>query len=898
MENKQKLKAISRIYRDLKEISETPIQGLSICMPNEFEPFSLYCNILILTGIYKDILLHLHMTIPENYPLRSPRLTIMAGQPFDHSFHHHVFPDLAGFTICIDLLDHGFFQEGAKTGWTPAYTLSTVLIQMQVFFAEDYDLHKLPSAEMIKELKQKLKKYTHTVKLTDGTEKTHSFSEPYPSIIQNNQMNHNISTPEINRKKQVYEKLTCFLTKINPENKESPLGYPLYLERDVYARMNIVPILEVLSYDGYIQQIQYNPEKLDTFDLACLRTANGDVFNYWLPFYINEGIYQKFKQTVLNSISILKYGVFGKKEYDFDEELILKIFPLLMNKMIVSLQKGVLHESIAAIEAYCHFLRLFLRLLEDFPNLQKRINEKIQKSLLSDQERNKANLGDLGEFLILLSLSKYGLQNKEVWIHLIKEFIARKFLWIIKEIKGFSKIFFKNDKDILEISPLSLFHGMTIENLKKVYKQRKVSNDLVLFNFAAAKKFLLNKEAFIKRMDSNYGVIEEKEVIEFLQEVKNIKNNIVNYEQFLEFIGLKEEFPDNTRILALFREAHQLSYMQKYTNFHVPDIEKGFLLKIDTFLILIQWFLKEEENKRFFRLLMREKKLIFLLKEYVKTQDRAIFAEFVNLPSFFYEFLDNKDSGFFMEKLLSQRFLFYFVTFLENDKLYERNGFALLNNMNCLQAFQDESFKKKLNCQGIFKSLFWQMILCFHEIYEAIDDNRKGKIVLLQKFAFFYKIMNKNAHIWSYSFFKITHENPDVILKDFEKDLDVLNETNEFSIIGQEKGFFIVLIIMLIEKHTVMKTKKHITNEFKGIIEYFHKYFEKNKEINERISSEILKKTAVLFLLMKELDRLGFEKEMDRNFMILEREICLKVIFHLIENSKKFTDIKEFLKSI
>ena len=87
-------------------------------MPNESDPFSLHCNILILTGIYKDILLHLHITIPENYPLKSPKLTISAGEPFDHSFHRHVFPDSQsnGFTICIDLLDHGFFGHDEKTG--------------------------------------------------------------------------------------------------------------------------------------------------------------------------------------------------------------------------------------------------------------------------------------------------------------------------------------------------------------------------------------------------------------------------------------------------------------------------------------------------------------------------------------------------------------------------------------------------------------------------------------------------------------------------------------------------------------------------------------------------------------------------------------------------------------
>lgn len=39
--------------------------------------------------------------------------------------------------------------------------------------------------------------------------------------------------------------------------------------------------------------------------------------------------------------------------------------------------------------------------------------------------RNKQNLGDMGEFLILLSLSKYTLFNKEMWQELICEYFAR-----------------------------------------------------------------------------------------------------------------------------------------------------------------------------------------------------------------------------------------------------------------------------------------------------------------------------------------------------------------------------------------------------------------------------------------------------------------------------------------
>ena len=76
MESKQKIKSISRIYKDLKEIENNPIEGLSICIPDENNPFSLHCNIIILSGIYQDIMLHLEMKIPDIYPLKSPKMIL------------------------------------------------------------------------------------------------------------------------------------------------------------------------------------------------------------------------------------------------------------------------------------------------------------------------------------------------------------------------------------------------------------------------------------------------------------------------------------------------------------------------------------------------------------------------------------------------------------------------------------------------------------------------------------------------------------------------------------------------------------------------------------------------------------------------------------------------------
>lgn len=882
MEGKQKLKAISRIHKDLKEIEENPIQGLSICMPDENDPFSLHCNIKILSGIYEGIILHLEMKIPDNYPIKAPKLKISAGQPFDHTFHHHVFDMMDGLTICIDLLDHGFFDysQQSKTGWTPAYTLSTILVQMQVFFASDYDLPELPSQNQLSYLRSKLSTFSCPIKLTDGTFQTHSFNTPYPPFTQSPQVTPpQVSNETIERMKKAYSKMTCFTNKTDPSDDDTILGYPLALSRDAYGRTDMLPILEILSYDGFIMQIQEFGDKLDDFDSCHLRTAMGLNFNYWFPFYVNEKMYLKNKQIYYNAISVLKFGVKGKKEFDFEPELILKVFPILLNKTIVALQSGSLYQSSAAIEGYCHLLRLFLRFLEDFPYLYQKINEKIEKAMQNEEARNKNNLGDMGEFLILLSLSKYGLQHKGVWLNLIKEFMARKFLWVIKDIKGGKNIFSPNDLERLNESPLALFHGMTTENLKNFYKARKIANDLLLFNFAAARKFLSNKEEFIKNIDFNFGVIDEQQVNEFITQVNEIKNNIQTYEQLIDFIGLKDKIGQPKQILNLFREAHQLSYMQGYTNIFAPNSNQSCLLKTDHFLILTQWFIKNERNLKFFNYLMNNKNMVFALKEYLQKltigdENAASAFDDFKLPGHFFEYI--RDTRFFLENLLSKKFFFDFLTLMETSK-YTQNSCRYLNKLNCLSPFHrdDEFFNKTLNFEGIIKSSIWMMVHSFHNLFTALPYASRGKIVHLQMFAFFYRVFLKNLAFWRISFARFIDQSYDTLLKTFQKDVEALKGTSEFDFLNNNQNEIFLCLIVI--GHIIDRLGNKKVYSVKEITRFTEIYLRNNEN-----KDEVIKKMMILSKTMIELDSYNFEPQMDQNLYIFDREKSFKIINSLM----------------
>ncbi len=88
-----------------------------------------------------------------------------------------------------------------------------------------------------------------------------------------------------------------------------------------------------------------------------------------MPIYISEEHYKKNLTVINNSLTVLKYGPSGIKKYDFYPEIILDVMPTILNMLTVNLLDGKIHQSVAAIEAYCHIIRLMIRFIAQYPEL-------------------------------------------------------------------------------------------------------------------------------------------------------------------------------------------------------------------------------------------------------------------------------------------------------------------------------------------------------------------------------------------------------------------------------------------------------------------------------------------------------------------------------------------------
>jgi len=543
--------ALKRVMSDLCEYKKNPIDGIKIYLQDE-DIFEIHGDIIIKKGIYAGITLPFIIHIPNEYPFIGPAMNIHPGIDFNNSFHEHLHADAKnGSSICNDMLTN--FESWFKridndtppkaTGWSPGYTLSTILMLMQIFFSEpDLPTHKLPNQSQIDKLKSQLDTF-------------------YAN--RDKQLNEVLANETADQEESVKEypegayKLICSVTKEKLiDSPDVILGYPLKLHVDRYNRLWATPILELLSYDAYVLEIQKNGNKLDNFDRTYFKSANGESYNYWIPCYFTLNHFTTGRQTLENALSVIRYGVKGTEDSDFTPNIILRVLPTLINKAVVAIIKGDLYESEKAVECYCNFLQLLLEYLEIYPELKTVINLEVQSFLKSQKIRNKRHTPDIGEFIIKLSLSDYKYTNPNVQHVVLKEYFCRQIYWMFKTDRSLAKTFYQSENI----------------DLKKCFAASNISSSVLVFALEAARFFIFN--GIREKLRSNYGFPPQHAIKKFQNRIKHIKHNMIDYESLMCAIKYDKFIKNNQQMKEFLRSCCIESYAQTYTTFD-PDYRKN-----------------------------------------------------------------------------------------------------------------------------------------------------------------------------------------------------------------------------------------------------------------------------------------------------------------------------------
>ena len=553
----KKAVAIKRISNDIREISKFPLEGIGMAYIGE-DPITYVINMELMTGPFQGYKLQLKMTIPDEYPIKPPKVLIYPNQNIDN-YHQHIYNDNRnGYKeFCINFLDNEFDMNTNEehTGWNPSYTISTILLQIQNFISNpDLPSSRMPKKAEIASLMKSMDGYTRTFTDDEGKLVVHTWKSPYPKMYyKRNEIDvENIEKKEEKERKMqiIKENLTCYLLKDNYiDNQEILLGYPIIQSRSLYGqnKIELYPIPELLSYEAFkIQTGKDQNTLIGAYYNQQVKAANNQYYNNWLPIYVDENHFRKNKDKILNSLKAIK------NESEFKPEQVFDIFPIILNKMVIGMFNGKSVISSAFITCYFQYIVLFKRLCKEYKeDYENYVNKKIRLITMNDYEVNKKIIPDIGDFFILTFLSNKDMTTpdmKKMKKVLIEEFVTREMYWIFHGPECGLTMQEKMANSNLKISDeiyLALFHSDPNLNMKfpdifirELYKSNiykdliyLISNDSnYLYDFYYDRRFA--KKTAEKRIATNFKSL-YTEVSEWTRE--RIREKIRDNMRFSDF---------------------------------------------------------------------------------------------------------------------------------------------------------------------------------------------------------------------------------------------------------------------------------------------------------------------------------------------------------------------------
>ena len=388
------------------------------------------------------------------------------------------------------------------------------------------------------------KAFVHKIKQNENGKRTYkesSFQNPYPEVdtksldeleqekkaviieIEVGKLNKDEKRymEERAKKIEINNKLICPIIKVEyAEANQVQFGYPILVNVDKFGRLHTTPVIEIISTEGlqYLKQSQkpvYN-EQLRT---QTWKSIFGFEFNYLFPIYINKHHFDQIKDNLVNLICDLT-KVSKEKFLPTD---ILKLIPPLLVKTSINFIKGEVYQSFAAIDAYCQFQYLLMKLMQLYPEIHTEMNDQVNKFMKANENRHKKEAGDLGEFMIKASLSKWGFANPKIKYAIFVEFLTRQVSWVAKE-----------DEEI------KLNMEMSSNLVGRFFSKGKVAREFFISQNESAK--LLVNDTILKEMESRSGFIADETTLNFRRKLGECQKNVEkDWTVFVKMLDLDGE---------------------------------------------------------------------------------------------------------------------------------------------------------------------------------------------------------------------------------------------------------------------------------------------------------------------------------------------------------------------
>ena len=622
--------ALKRISNDLKELSKCPLEGIGIASIDN-DPLKYVINMELMSGPYQGYKVQLLMTLSENYPINPPKILIYPNQEIGNNYHHHIYSCNYGnkyyYRFCINFLENEFGMNTNEeySGWNPAYTISSILLQVQNFIS-DPDLHRIPDQAQVDNLMKSLVTYQRP--FFDGEKNViHTWRNPFPKMYYSGSNGKKMEVDEemeneikeekneiIDRKKEIIkENLTCYFFRENYlDNQNILLGYPIVQTKSLYGKdkIELNPIPQLLTYEAFQMQTS-NTQSNNNYNIFAyessqsrIKAANNQYYNNWLPIYVNEDHYKKNLDTIKNAIKAIK------NEPQFQPEQIFDIFPIILNKMIIGIFNGKSIVSTSYITCYFHYVLLFKRLCKEY---QEEYNFYVDKKLslitMNDYEVNKKIVADIGNFFMLIFLSNKDMTSPEmikIKSVLIEEFLIRQTYWMFHG---------PDCKDIMKSKVNSLSNNVNLNDdiyLEKFHKDPNFKmRFLDIFNKELHRKNIYDKvintiasdRTFLYNYNNNFGYAKNAAENRITQSFKRLYNEcsdwgrsklntiIKDNMKFSDFFienerDIRSGLYDSCQVNEILKGNNDNSYEIKEMLKYAYESQKGNQLLIITFLVL------------------------------------------------------------------------------------------------------------------------------------------------------------------------------------------------------------------------------------------------------------------------------------------------------------------------
>ena len=592
--NKNKAIALKRIANDMKELEACPLEGIGIASIAN-EPMKFVINMELMTGIYEGYKVQLEMVMPDEYPIKPPKIKIYPNQALDHRYHHHICCGREDYKeLCINLLQNEFHMDTNEqyTGWNPAYTISSILLQVQNFLS-DPDMPELwlPKKKEIEKLMKSMDAYSSLFSKEEGDKVErvkHTWKHPYPKMyykkdkmevdqkmdIEENEINEEKADRKMQMKK---ENLTCYMLRENYiDNPDILLGYPI-IKTMTYGKnkIEIYPIPQLLSYEAYTIQTSQESQVsiIGSYyeNSTQIKAANNQYYNNWLPIYVDENHFSKNKEKIINSLKAIK------NESEFKPEQIFDILPIILNKMIIGMFSGKSIISSSFLSCYFHYVLLFKKLCNEYKEeYETYVNKKISLITMNDYEINKKIVPDIGDFLMLTYLSNKDMttpEMKKMKNVLVEEFLIRQMYWIFhgpeckEEMK--QKITKSSSIKVSDETYLELFHSDPYLKMRHLDVFNKEIQRLNIYDKLI--NIIANDEDFLWNYHNNWKYAKRMAEERIKMSFKSLYNEISQ----LSRDKIKKVIKEEMHFEQFFEEDEKQMKEKAYESFKVNEILKN-----------------------------------------------------------------------------------------------------------------------------------------------------------------------------------------------------------------------------------------------------------------------------------------------------------------------------------